>query len=84
MYYSETYYLELYNKATIVLSMTTGDILPKLLPGDWVALHSGYTGTLLILSTDHQLGTSLHTAHIVADSEGVSTSVLRLHSHECQ
>ena len=78
------YYLKLYNKATIVLSMTTGDIFPELLSGDWVTLHSRYTGTLLIFSTHHQLGASLHTAHFVADSEGVSASMLWLHSHECQ
>ena len=64
--------------------MTTGDIFPELLSGDWITLHSGYAGTLLIFSTHHQLGASLHTPHFVTDSEGVSASMLRLHSDECQ
>ena len=78
------YYLKLYNKASIVLNMTTGDIFPELLSGDWVALNSGSTGTLLIFCPHHQLGASLHTAHFVADSEGVSASMIWLRSDECQ
>ena len=76
------YYLKLSKEGTVVVSMKAGNILSKLLPSDWVALNSGYTGMLLILSVDHQLGTSLHTAHPVADSEGVSTSMLQLHRHK--
>ena len=76
------YYLKLFKEGTVVVSMKGGHILPKLLPSNWVALNSGYTGMLLILSVDHQLGASLHTAHTVADSEGVSTSMLQLCRHK--
>ena len=78
------YYLKLYNKATIVVCMKARDILSKLLPSNWVTFNCGYTGMLLIFCPDDQLGTSLHTAHFVADSEGVSASMLWLHSDECQ
>ena len=77
-------YLELSKEGTVVISMKAGDILPKLLSSDWVTLNSGCMGIFLILCTHHQLGTSLHTAHFVADSEGVSASMLRLHNYECQ
>ena len=77
-------HLELSKEGTVVISMKTGDVLSKLLSSNWVALHSGCTGVFLIFCPHHQLGTSLHTAHFVADSEGVSASMLWLHSHECQ
>ena len=78
------YYLELSNKGTIVVSMKGGHILPKLLPSDWVALNSGSIGMLFVLSVDHQLGASFHTAHTVADSEGVSAGMLHFCRHKHQ
>ena len=64
------------------MSMKAGDILSKFLPSDWVTLNSGSVSTLFILSVDHQLGAPLHTAHSVADSEGVSASMLQLRRHK--
>ena len=78
------YYLELSNKGAVVVSMKARHILSKILPSDWVALNSGYIGTFLILSVDHQLGASFHTAHSVAGSEGVSASMLQFCGHKYQ
>ena len=76
------YHLKLSKEGTVVVSMEVGNILSKILPSYWVALNSGCTGMFLILSADHQLGASLHTAHSVADSEGVSASMFQFHRHK--
>ena len=78
------YYLIVCNESSIVVSMKAGNILPKRFFSNWVAVDFGCTGILLILSVDYQFGAPLHTAHIVADTEGVSASVLQLHTCECQ
>ena len=79
-----TYYLVLHNEATIVVCMKAGNILPKRFLSNWVALDFWCTGTVLILSVDDQFGAPLHTAHTVADTEGVGASILQLHTRECQ
>ena len=76
------YYLKLSKEGTVVVSMKAGNILPKILPSNWVALNSGCIGMVLILRVDHYLGASLHASHRVADSEGVSTSMLQLRRHK--
>ena len=76
------YYLKLFKEGTVAVSMKGGHIFSKILPSNWVALNPGYTGMLLILSVDHQLGAFFYTAHSVADSEVVSASMLQLCRHE--
>ena len=78
------YYLILCNEAGIVVCMKARNILPKRFLDNWVALDFGCTGTVLILSVDDQFGAPLHTAHTVADTEGVGASMLQLHTRECQ
>ena len=77
-------YLELSNESSVIVSMKGRHKLSKLLPINWVTLNSGCAGMLLILSVDHQLGAPLHTAHLVADSEGVNAGMLYLRRHEYQ
>ena len=76
-----TCYLELSNKGSVIVSMKSRHKLSKLLLSNWVALNSGM---VFILSMHHQLGATLHTAFPVADSEGVSASMLLLHRHKHQ
>ena len=69
-------YLELSNESSVIVSMKGGHKLSKLFPINWVVLNSGYTGMVLILSVDHQLGAPLHTAHPVADNKSINTGML--------
>jgi len=78
------YYLILHNEGSIVVCMIAGNILSKRFLSNSVAVNFGYTGTLLILSVNYQFGAPLHTAHTVADIEGVGASMLQLHTHKCQ
>ena len=80
----KVYYLILCNEAAIVVCMKAGNILPKRFLSNWVALDFGCTGTVLILRVDDQFGAPLHTAHTVADTEGVGTSMLQPHTRESQ
>ena len=47
------YYLKLSEEGTVVVSMKAGNMVPKILPSNWVALNSGCIGMVLILSVDH-------------------------------
>ena len=39
---------------------------------------------LIKIKNAHKFGAPLHTAHTVADTEGVGASMLQLHTRECQ
>ena len=78
------YYLKLPDKGTVVVSMKARHKFPKLLPSNWVAFDPGYTGMVFILSVDHQLGAPLHTAHSIANTEGINAGMLQLHRHKCE
>jgi len=73
------YYLILCNVSGIVVCMEAGNILSKLFLSNWVAVDFRCTGSVLVLSEDYQFGAPLHTAHTVADTEGVGASMLQLH-----